>query len=593
LAISVPTRPSLAALRERLARRGIQPWTLALAGILLLALLLRLWGIKYGLPFAYQIDEERIYVRKAVRMLDAGSINPHYMHNPPLLTYLFEAIFAIRYGGAEAHRLIGDVPDRGSLFLIGRVVTALIGTVGVGLTFAAARRFFDRRTGLVAALLMAVAFLPVFYSHVALNNVPATAAASASLLGTAGILRRGATRDYVLAGAFVGVAAATKYLDGIVIVPMLTATVLTVRGAGAVPLSRALGIGVGSALAAFVVCNPFAVIHPLHFVGSLGTQSDVVGAHKFGEDPNGGLGYYLHTFTWGLGWLPAIAAVGGAALLLREDRRRALVLVPIVLLFVLYMGAKTRYFGRWMLPAFPIVCMLAAWGAVRAAELVSARLHRPRMAAALIAVAAAALAAQGMVHWVHNDRVLSRPYTLNLVRNWMLSHVPREDKVVTDPFFANAWNSPWHHAITSPRLLLGGESPYARYLSERLVRAYLDHGYCWVVASSQYWGLALSDPVIAKRAARYYEALAQHGRVRFSASPWGEVRRPGGPGKDVVAFNYDWSYDYYPLSYRRPGPMVQVYRLHGGSCSAYPARLQAKLAAKRSSGPNRALRPRS
>ena len=133
---------------------------------------------------------------------------------------------------------------------------ALIGTLAVGLTFVAARRFFDRRVGLVAALLMAVAFLPVFYSHVALNNVPATAAALGSLIGTAGILRRGATRDYVLAGAFVGVAAATKYLDGIVVVPMLTATLLAPRGPGALPLRRALAIGLGAALAAFVDLQP-------------------------------------------------------------------------------------------------------------------------------------------------------------------------------------------------------------------------------------------------------------------------------------------------------------------------------------------------
>ena len=191
---------------------------LALGGILLLALLLRLWGIKYGLPFGYQIDEERIYVRGAARMLDAGSLNPHYMQNPPLFTYLLEAIFAVRYGGGEAHRLIGEVPQRTDLFLTARIVTALIGTLAVWLTFVAARRFFDRRVGLVAALLMAVAFLPVFYSHVALNNVPAMAAATAALIGIAGILRRGATGDYVLAGAFVGVAAATKYLEGIVVV---------------------------------------------------------------------------------------------------------------------------------------------------------------------------------------------------------------------------------------------------------------------------------------------------------------------------------------------------------------------------------------
>jgi 4-amino-4-deoxy-L-arabinose transferase-like glycosyltransferase len=566
-------------IRARIERSRIEPWMLALAAILLGALVLRLWGIKYGLPFGYQIDEERVYVRKAARMLDAGSLNPHYMHNPPLLTYLFEAIFAVRYGGGEAHRLIGDVPDRESLFLTARVVTAMIGSLAVWLVFVAARRFFDRRTGLVAALLMAVAFLPVFYSHVALNNVPATAAAAASLIGIAGILSRGQTRDYMLAGALVGVAAATKYLDGIVVVPMLTAILVGPRGPGAPPLRRALGLGFGAALVAFVICNPFALIKPAHFVGSLGVQSDVVEKHKYGEHPNGGIVYYLRTFTWGLGWVPAIAALGGAALLAREDRRRALVLLPVLPLFVLYIGLQSRYFGRWLLPTFPIVCMLAAYGAVRAADLAAQRIGRPRFAAALTGLAAAALAAQGLVHSVHNDRVLSRPHTLNLARSWMLDHVPREAKVVTEPFFANSWNSPWPRAISSPRLLLGGESAFARYLSDRLVRAYLQHGYCWVVASSNYWGLALSDHVIGKRAESYYRALARNGTVRFSASPWGDVGRPGGPGKDVVPFDYDFTYDFYPLSYDRPGPMVQVYELRGDRCGrpARPPQLRARL----------------
>jgi len=539
---------------------------LALAAILLLALGLRLWGIEYGLPFAYQIDEERIYVRKAVRMLDAGSLNPHYMHNPPLLTYALEGIFAVRHGGAEAHRLIGDVPDRQGLFLIGRVLVALIGTLAVALTFVAARRFFDRRVGLVAALLMAVAFLPVFYSHVALNNVPATAAALVSLIGTAGILRRGATRDYLLAGAFVGVAAATKYLDGIVVVPMLLATLVAPRGGGNPSPAKALAIAAGAAAAAFVLCNPFAAIKPEHFLGSLGTQGDVVEKHKFGSDPDGGISFYLETFTWGLGWVPALAALAGAALLIRSDRRKALVLIPVVPLFILYMGLQTRYFGRWLLPAFPIVCMLAAYGAVRASDLLAARLRRPHLAAALAGVAALALGAQGLVHSVHVDRVLSRPHTQNLAREWMLDNVPRDAKVFTEPFFANAWNAPWPKAISSPRLLLGGERAYARYLSDRLVRSFIDHGYCWVVASSNYWGLALSDELIGDRARGYYEALERNGTVRFSASPWGAADRRGGPGEDVVPFDYDFSYDFYPLAFDRPGPMIHVYELRGAGC---------------------------
>ena len=41
---------------------------------------------------------------------------------------------------------------------------------------------------------------PIFYSHLALNDAPTLAPAALSLYGTAGVLRNGARRDYVLAG---------------------------------------------------------------------------------------------------------------------------------------------------------------------------------------------------------------------------------------------------------------------------------------------------------------------------------------------------------------------------------------------------------
>ena len=34
-----------------------------------------------------------------------------------------------------------------------------------------------------------------------------------------------------------------------------------------------------------------------------------------------------------------------------------------------------------------------------------------------------------------------------------------------------------------------------------------------------------------------------------------------------MPFGFDWSFDYYPLAYHRPGPEMIVYRLHGGRCA--------------------------
>ena len=48
--------------------------------------------------------------------------------------------------------------------------------------------------------------------------------------------------------------------------------------------------------------------------------------------------------------------------------------------------------------------------------------------------------------------------------------------------------------------------------------------------------------------------------VAYEASPYRE-------GADPVEFNFDWSFDYYPLAYHRPGPVMTVYRLQGGQCA--------------------------
>ena len=45
-----------------------------------------------------------------------------------------------------------------------------------------------------------------------------------------------------------------------------------------------------------------------------------------------------------------------------RDWRRALVLVPSILVFLVFMGAQDRFFARWLLPVYPLLCLLAAYG---------------------------------------------------------------------------------------------------------------------------------------------------------------------------------------------------------------------------------------
>jgi 4-amino-4-deoxy-L-arabinose transferase-like glycosyltransferase len=568
------------------AGRRLPAWPLALGALLAGAVALRLWGVRHGLPYVFNADENAHFVPRAIGMF-GHSLNPEYFINPPAFTYLLHGAFWMRWGGREA---VGDAfaADPTAAFTIARVLAALLGVAAAGLLVWAGARLFDRRVGVVAGALLAVAFLPVHYGHFALNDVPALAPLCLSLVGVAGVHRRGRLRDYALAGAALGVACATKYTAGIVLLCLLAAAVTRgwvrpvesgrLKGSDPPPRRPGRGLAVAGLLAAagFLVANPYALLDWEMFREGLQKQSEASGdgGGKLGLVGENGILYYLGTTTWGLGWLPAVVAAGGAVALAARRWRLALVLVPAPVVFVLFMGAQDRFFARWLLPVYPLLCLLAAWAAVEAAGWLAGRV-RPtwRRAAWPAAAAGALLCAQGLAFSLHNDLVLSRADTRELARAWMVSTIAAGERVVIEPIAPHQWatdpSGPSRATGTGARWIKWPTSrsgravvkleDYERTLRPELVGRYAGAGYCWVVTGSTQYGRALAEPDEVPEAIAYYDALRRRGRPVFRVSPLAG-------GEPVERFSFDFSFNAYPLDYERPGPEIVIYRLSGGVC---------------------------
>jgi Dolichyl-phosphate-mannose-protein mannosyltransferase len=550
----------------------------ALGFVLVGALALRLWGIKQGLPYVHNIDEAGHFVPKAVEM-SARGLDPHYFVNPPALTYVLHLVFVAWYGGGHSvTREYTLHPDR--LFLVARITVALIGTASVWLLYLLGARLFDRRLGLLAAALQAVAFLPVFYGHLALNDAATLLPLTLSLFGSAGVIRYGRRRDYALAGIGLGLACASKYTAGIAIVPLAGAAAIHYLDAPA-SLGRRVAVGVAiagaCALGAFLLANPYALLDFQRFHSELVHQSSLSeeAQGKLGAPRQGGLLYYLWSFTWGLGWTPALAALGGTIAIWRRDARLGWLLVPAPILFLGFMGLQGRYFGRWLLPIFPVVCLLAAYFALARRQ--TSGVLRMLASVAVVVV----LLAQGFVYSVHNDIVLAHADTRSLTRAWMIANVPRGARIVLEPVVLRSWieegegasrtarwaKYPATRSVIAPDGRLAPQvdhnvalEDYETTLSPALIGWYERQGYCWVVSGSTESGRAFANAGAAPLAVAYYRALAAHARVAYHVSPYA-------PGSKPPAFSFDWAFDYYPLSYRRPGPEMTVYRLRGGRCA--------------------------
>jgi hypothetical protein len=555
------------------------PTRWALAGLLLAALGLRLWSIRYGLPWVYNRDEEFHFVPVAVRMF-GGDLNPHYFENPPALTYLLYAVFRVRFHGGGLQHSFAQDPT--AAFETARLVVALIGTASVAFVYWAGARWFERRVGLLAAALVAFGFLPAFYGKFALNDAVTLAPVAVALALIALAWERGRTWQWAAAGAAIGVATAVKYTAGAMLLPLAIAIVIRAwdvardadpdagasdapagyhpeeaHAADVVPARRpragALirpivvpGILAGIAFAAaFLILNPYSVIDFSTFRHQVAGQSATAGGSaKLGQSDTPGWLYYLWTVTWGLGWVPAAAAVAGGVFALRDNWRRGLVLVVFPVFMFLFLGFQARHFGRWYMPAYPAIVLLAAYGAVRAADWIA---RERRWAAWVLPIVAVLMVAQGLASTIRVDSVLARNDTRLLARDWILANIPRDAKLVVEPFVPRKW-------MPSDRLypIKPPFQAYEKKLDPSLIDTYRSGHYCWVVVASHQKQRGLNAKLPG--AIGYYERLNRESDRTQLYDPWRS-------GADRPGFNFDMSFDYYPTAFVRPGPLVEVHHL--------------------------------
>jgi hypothetical protein len=559
-------------------------WGAAVGALLIFAFLLRIWGNGHGLPYAYNADENAHFVTRAIGLF-GHDWDPNYYVNPPAYTYLVHLVLGVWYGG-RAGVSNSFAADPTQIWIISRTISAILGTIAVWLLYLAGARLVDRRVGLLSAGIFAVAFLPVFYAKLALNDVPTLAGVCLGLWGAAGILRNGRLRDYVWAGLGLGLACATKYTGGIVLLPIVAAAAAQFVAGGRTWAVRGIVVvGVG-ALVSFVVANPYALLDFSSFWEGVTHQSEASGdaAGKLGLTQDSGYAYYLWSFGWGLGWLPLLFAVGGAVRLWFDERRLLWMLVPAIVLFVLFMGHQERYFGRWLMPVFPFVCILAAYAAIELADWLAS--FSPALRPTLLAAAVVVLCGQGFVYSLHSGLVMSREDTRNIAREWMVAHVPAGTKIVVEPVVPDQWaqdignpspdttnGNRWNKkplsrsnidpktgdTLTGAGVVVNIED-FEKVLTPALVDTFEQQQYCWVVVGSTQRGRAEVEPKAVPQALAYYKELEQRSRVAYTVSPYAK-------GKGPVDFNFDWTFNYYPLAYNRPGPTMTIYRLTGGRCA--------------------------
>ncbi|MBT5056049.1 MAG: phospholipid carrier-dependent glycosyltransferase [Gemmatimonadetes bacterium] len=398
-----------------------------IAGAVCIGAALRVYGLDFGLPHPQVRPDEGVLLHRALSVA-SGDLNPHFFNYPTLHIYLnalacglyFLFLLAVGWVDGSSQFVARFIYDPSELYLVGRSLSALFGTATIPACALLAYRLAGHRAAVIAAWLLAVAFLHVRDSHFLTVDIPATfwgCLAMALLIRsahTAGTRPRPAWSE----AAALGLAMASKY-NLALFLPALVYAGFSRHPDSARAGSREVAVLLVVAAATFFMASPYVLLDAATFAQHLAFEARHFG-RGHGEVLGNGWWYHLSvSLRYGLGLPLLLASLGGLAWIAGQRDRRMTPLLLAVVTYFIVSGAGNTLFVRYALPLIPLLCAAAAvWLA-----------HVTRETQATGIVLALLLGSIPLSRSVQHVSLLSTVDSRVLAGQWIESHVPEGETI--------------------------------------------------------------------------------------------------------------------------------------------------------------------
>lgn len=497
---------------------------LPVVAVLMLAAVLCLRGINFGLP-ALNDSDELMFELGAVRMLRGPTLNPGWFGHPATTTmYVLAVINALVFLIGHLFGWFGSVrgfaeaiyADPTWVILPGRVAMALFAVGTVFLVWRLGSTLFGRRAGLAAALLLAINPVHITYAQIIRSDMMACFFMLLVMLAAVRIMREGRWRDTVWAAFWLGLVVATKWPFALCALPVTGAIGLRMARS---PAQRRAVVGRHEAgrfvlfgmmaIGFLLLASPYLVLdYPTVFRNLLGeAQPHHLGAT--GGAPLANAWWYLAGPIYaGLGAAGLGLAVVGVARLGRQGEAAA-ILLPLIVAWFALICAQHLLWERWALPLMPLLALCAApvFAALDA-------FLRDRLTGALAWVARALLVAVVCVPLLllgERNRRERTNDTRQMASAWARAHIPAGSTVLIEHFAFDLIDAPWQFryplaeaGCVDAKAMLQGKISYAMVDSARGARHNVDYG----TMSAARRGACRFDYAILTQMDRYHAEAA-------------------------------------------------------------------------------------
>ncbi|MCU0317308.1 MAG: glycosyltransferase family 39 protein [Fimbriimonadaceae bacterium] len=349
--------------------------------LLLLAFLVRLVGIGWGLPNevrqdSLHPDEHVVWVYSQQIKPTQGQFTPGFYNYGTLyltLTRIVSDVATVYGGGGEVKTQEDQKKRIGRLIGAGRVVSALAGSATAWVVFL----ILYRRTAVFGAVLagLAVAFAPGHVVHSRFQTVDVVAAflLALSLYWATRLVPRDdcdeitpelAIRFCLLSGLFAGLSMGTKY-SGFLALLALGVIALFALKSELLKKVRIKGVlaGFGVCFLAFVITTPGVLLDQAKFMKDFVYEMQHVseGHGLVFAGTGSGFSYHILNLVFGLGaGLLVLAAAGLGRAAYRRHVWAFGLLAFLLAYYLLIARAEVRFF-RYVIPMIPVLAVGFGW----------------------------------------------------------------------------------------------------------------------------------------------------------------------------------------------------------------------------------------
>ncbi len=415
---------------------------LILGVITLIGAAFRFYHLGWGAPFYhFQIDEHSVMgpadaMRRSMR--EAVNFPKFFMYSPSLM-YMVNGVRSV-YEALTHPMNLASMRDQTAYMVMGRAISATLGTLTIPVTYAIATRISGRRAGLFAAALLAASVLHLRDSHFATTDISVTFFSALTLWLAVRLAERASWFLLIACGVSVGFAVATKYSGAFVLAVVGLAYFMAPGRPPAVkPVTNWITwalrglVPIAAAAVTFVVLNPLPFQYPDKFktdiqewvINPLTGATTYLWLAQFADVTSPRVYWFTNLMWWSFGPALEIVGLAGIVWLLSKRTKAAALAAVFPMLYFLAASGTIAPFIRYMLPLAPAL-------AIAAGVLLSDGLARTRWRALALTAAALTLGSTALYALAYMN-VFRQPDSRLAASTWIESNIPPGARVLIEP----------------------------------------------------------------------------------------------------------------------------------------------------------------